>query len=1638
MLATGVVISEFMTDNYSSILDWNDDHSDWLEIENDSGATVDLKNWYLTDNPANLKKWQFPVATVLADGQRQLVFASGDTFISTSHPSVAPNGELHASFKLNKGGGYLALVMPDGVTVSWEYGSHFEPLTEYPAQREDVSFGLIAGNDTVVFFGTPSPGTANNTGLAAFAPEPEYRVSGVAGTGGLFTDNFQLELYSPIPGATIRYTTNRTVPTSSSTIYTAPISVTGTIQVRAFVSAPGHVSSEIRSETYAKLGADLQNFQSTLPIVVVENFGQGLPNAPRQDSYIAVFQQGVDGLTTLSDPDDLDVDARAGVSDRGATSAGQPKRNMRVEIRRDDSSTNPIDNSDDDRNISPYGLPAESDWILHAPYHWDRAYIRNPLIYELSNQIGVYATRYRFVEVFLDAYGEDLTYDDYMGVYVLMETIKRDPQRVDVAELGTRHTSDPYVTGGYLIKIDRPDPGDQGFVAGGQTWRWVNPTEMEMETAQRDPQEQYLRSYLDTVGSVLNGAGFADPATGYAAYIDVDATIDHHLLNVLMNNVDALVLSTYLYKDRNGKLTWGPIWDFDRSAGSRDPRDDNPYIWQLPGGTQHFKANWWARMFQDPNFSQAWIDRWQELRSTTFSDDNISSVIDSMANELINVSNPTDRNDPANPIVRNFRRWVDVNPRLNVYLNEIDDLRNWLLAHAGWIDERFLAPTTMSHSGGVFSDEVSLAMSAAQGEVWYTTDGTDPRASGGGLSASAVQYTGPITIGESTVVNARSYFPTSPGVADGPPTGKRWSGPTAATFVIDLPTLTISELNYHPLAPSTAEQNAMFTDNELFEFIEIYNYGPQAIAGQTLAGVQVMDDANVTFSFATSSITSIASGERVVVVHDLAAFQARYPGVAASSIAGEFIDPEDGLSNGGDEITLVDGFGTVLADADYNDGWYSLTDDETLGFTLTRRAATEADPLADLTDDRSWRPSSLPLGTPAAADQGLAPDPGDVVVNEIFPHSDTVDGDWIEFHNTTSQDIPIGGWYVSDDPTDPLKYRFPNGSSIPAGQYFVITQFGQFGNAAAPGTITPFGLSEFGDEVVLTAATTAGERIGFLETEDFTATVNGMAWGRYIKSTGRKDFIPVVEPTMSTANTAPRIGPIVLHEVLYNPTSGSEYIELKNISNAAVPLYDTNNPANRWTIQGIGPIGGGVGDFAFPANITVPAGGLLLVVPTDPAAFRATHSVPASVQIVGPYTGALNNGGETLRLLYPDAPDLQAQIVPMILEDRLAYDNKPPWPTAAGDQGASIQRLDAEAYGNDPINWAASFLGGTPGSQLPKVSEVLVSGSTWTPSFLNYIATLGLGDGGISIGTGVQQLDAFSWASVDQVKIRFNDDVFVQQSALTVLGVNRAEYAIADFAYDAASRLATWTLAVPIRADKIRLELLSAATGSGGVAGGGGAGLDGNWQDTVSDFASGNNVIDLDDNFRFRFNVLPGDVAHAGSTSGAALIDIVRRLGRDTSSPDYDYLLDLTADGRITMSDLRTLLRSIPSTLPAGEPAESLGTQLEATDDLFDRLGGGGGAVFDLVNERPIALPIFDSESVSRRPRWRFANSTRPFAVRDSMEQSTSESQRLLYRRPRLDRTSLERIFTTGLGRRVANSLLVNGDWHLAGTLASD
>jgi hypothetical protein len=418
---------------------------------------------------------------------------------------------------------------------------------------------------------------------------------------------------------------------------------------------------------------------------------------------------------------------------RGMSSAEFPKKGYNIKLR---------DEQDRPHAQPLLDLPAHEKWALVAPWSFDLSYINNAFVYALSNRIGRWAPRTRFAEVFLNADGGDLDQADYAGIYVITDRVERGPARVDIAEPSGSDPAAPAITGGYILKIDHNEAGEPGWATdhpisadGVSSVILVSPGD-DVTPAHYD----YIRGYVQRMEAALQ----ADRASGWTqrtslAFIDRASWVDHHLLNTFVCNPDAFVRSAYFSKDRGGKLVAGPVWDFDRALGSYwDARSSKWDVWCGVGGTDVWRTGWWGIIAQDPEFIQDWIDRWQSLRRSEFSNDALISHLDTLSGAIGSAA-----------AARDATRWPDnVTPR-GSYAAQIEHVKHWVTQRARWIDEQFVPAPSVTAG-------VSLTFTAPAGsQLAYTLNGSDPRSVGGGLSPTARIVSEPLIVPATANVHVR-------------------------------------------------------------------------------------------------------------------------------------------------------------------------------------------------------------------------------------------------------------------------------------------------------------------------------------------------------------------------------------------------------------------------------------------------------------------------------------------------------------------------------------------------------------------------------------------------------------------------------------------------------------------------------------------------------------------------------------------------------------------------------------------------------------------------------------------------------------------------------------------------------------------
>jgi len=764
MVANHPVISEFVADNETGLQDGDGDFSDWIEIFNPTGSSVEMGSYFLTDDVTNLAKWSFAPLT-LSPGGRAIVFASGKGI-------DGPGGEIHSNFKLSAGGEYLALVSPGGTTVLQE----FAPT--YPAQTADVSFGILGGDlSTARVLGTPTPGQVNDASMPAPA--------GVAFSIGsrTFSGTLPIELSTTSPGAMIYYTTNGNTPSAANgTLYSSPVNVSATTHLRAIAVREG-ISGPVSGETYIRLAADLTTYESDLPLMIIDNFGAGAVPAKgwsgtgagvrqveRQSAVWATFDRDeTTGIAALTDSPQMI--SRTGIRGRGAFSSTWSQMPFSVEV---------WDESDNEKDVDVLGMPAHSDWVLYYPdtdNNKDPAMMFNTFIYELSNRMGRYATRIRWVEAFVNTNGGDLSLADRRGVYAIFEKVSRGDGRLKFDRLSEDGTS-----GGWLLGLNRMDsvpvdgyPATNGATrpqffhtrgpnrisqtspntAGGGDdiprqsngyLNFDNPNGYRITPIQRAAIEDWFGTFEDVL---YDNAQWLDPVDGYRKYLDAEDFVEYFIFNNLSRNGDGMLISMFPWKGDDGKLRMGPAWDYNWSSY---------YIGGGPTGTFRHRGDrlWYGRLFRDPDFEQLYVDRWFHHRDRAMSNVGIEAIVDGQASEI----------GATRAIRQGFTSEAD-------WMGELTTFKNWLTTRADWYDGQFTPRPIFNQNGGEVPNGFVATFSPPPGTIYYTTDGSDPRAAGGSVSATALQFDGGViltkVIGDGDAV--RVVIPT----ASSPPAGLGWT-----------------------------------------------------------------------------------------------------------------------------------------------------------------------------------------------------------------------------------------------------------------------------------------------------------------------------------------------------------------------------------------------------------------------------------------------------------------------------------------------------------------------------------------------------------------------------------------------------------------------------------------------------------------------------------------------------------------------------------------------------------------------------------------------------------------------------------------------------------------------------------------------
>lgn len=655
-----VLINEVQSSNGETISDEDGDYEDWIELYNTGDEPVNLAGYTLSDDDDDPLKWILP-SVEIEPGEFLHIWTSGK---DRTDAEVA----LHTNFSIRQEGEELTLTDASGTQID-----EFSPVSI----PRDVSFGRDPdGSDNWFFFSEPTPGQANTSQpYQETLDTPEF-----SHAGGTYTSPFTLTL-SASNDADIYYTMDGSLPEpEAAQEYTGPIDVNTTLVIRARAFKEDAIPSETSSKLYTPLDSGVSAFDSNLPVFILHQFDTEITPGERTPAWLTVMNGEDNGRVNLAGESNVQSFIR--VNKRGSSSLSFPKNMFGFHL---------VDEDDSNRDESLLDLPADHNWILYAPYT-DMTLMRNVVAYRLAEEMGWYAPRTKFVELFLQDGNGPLTEQHYHGVYVLTERIKWHEDRVDITQLSPGDDNEPEISGGYIIKKDRLNEGESGFYTRrGSHFAYARPNEEDVTQAQ----EQWITDYMSDFEDALFGSNFTDPSVGYEAYIETDSFIDHFLITELLKEIDGYRLSTFMYKDRGEKLVMGPVWDFNLSIGIADYLDGwKPEGWYYPLPAQNnecFAAceimEWYERLMEDDSYQEQLESRWWELRDDLFSKENLSSLIRGNQERLEEAQQ------------RNFTRWPTLGEYVwpnwyvgNTWEDEIDWMEDWLMNRVDWIDSQMGNP----------------------------------------------------------------------------------------------------------------------------------------------------------------------------------------------------------------------------------------------------------------------------------------------------------------------------------------------------------------------------------------------------------------------------------------------------------------------------------------------------------------------------------------------------------------------------------------------------------------------------------------------------------------------------------------------------------------------------------------------------------------------------------------------------------------------------------------------------------------------------------------------------------------------------------------------------------------------------------
>ena len=947
----------------------------------------------------------------------------------------------HTGFKLNPNGGVVRLLGP-------ELPRSVVDSLDFPEQTPDFAYGRVGTGTNAVyrFFTNPTPGAANGASLVQDkTDEVHFSVE-----RGLYASPFRLSLACPTPDAVIRFTTNGSPPSiDNGFTYATPILINASRAVRAAAFAPGLLPSRIRTHTYLYGLPATRRLLPAVSLVTDTNNLYGrtgiMEYNPRNTANHGVAWERPVSVEWIRPEDNGGFHTDAGLRVAGGDYI-RGLYNYRA--------ASPPENK---YSFRLYFRGEYGQGRLNFPVFpgttvdsFDTIHLRagmndntNPLLKDefvrtLCAQVGLVACHGTFVHLFLNGV--------YKGIYNPAERVNEDFLKA-------------YHGGG--DSWDVLGPNNQAIGGDNNAWNALR------VAVRRDL--TVAANYVDVTGRM-----------------DLENFVDYLLPHIWADDDDWPHNNTRAARERvpGARFRFYP-WDAEFSFGSHDVTYDTIAntlsSTSPPWGTTDYQLMF-NSLKRSPEFRLLFADR---VHRAFFNDGPLTDARIRAAYEPLRARlapSISGYSDVITPWINSRRRHVT-----NAFQ------RAGFLASSN-------APA-FNRLGGTVPAGFSLVMTNLAGTIWFTTNGTDPRAPfTSAASSDALRYTAPLGIPAPVRIRARTL------------SGTNWSALTDATYTPGRAGIPIrfSELMYNP------------PGGDAYEFVELQNTGglPVNVSGFQFNGIG--------FRFPDPT-PPVPAGGRIVVANNgrTNLFTTRYPGVAVSGWY------DGSLGNGGERLELLDRAGRVVASVEYGDSDRWPREADGLGASLENIR-----PDADPDNPANWQ-AGPGGGSPGASNR--APVVAVVQINELRANGTS---DWIELRNPGRTRVSLAGWSLSDD-ADPRQFVFPAGTTLEPGAFLVLHSTISTNSGALR---APFRLDRSGEVVALfDAATNRADVVRY------GAVPDGFTLGRNASGTWT-----LCEPTPASPNEPVlafgRPGDIAINEFVANPDGGDDWLELHNTGSLPVGL----------------------------------------------------------------------------------------------------------------------------------------------------------------------------------------------------------------------------------------------------------------------------------------------------------------------------------------------------------------------------------------------------------------------------------------------------------------------------------------------------